>query len=467
MTLDENNGAGTDRLLNGWKEIAAFFRKDERTMRRWAATMDLPVHRVHDAKRGTVYAYAGDLEQWLKRQRQNLNGDDVAELPVETAAVAPVQTTPEPAASGGRPARWRWLIFAALIVAAATGTWAMTSFRQAAVAPPPQNRPSQQVYDLYLNGIYLSQKRTPEGLAEAIKIFEKVTALDSSFAPGFAELAAAYELSVDYVPGPTAESYQRAEAAANKAIALDPTLPTAQAVLADVEFYWSRKYSQALARFERAIELDPNLAQTRQWYAEALLYMGRCREALVQADKAQALDPKSRSILAAKAHVLFCSGDLRQSEALFRQLVANEPDYPTPYLYLALIALDRGDYADYLDWQDKIADAMESEASRAILAAARAGLAEGGSEGMAAAMVVAAKPYYDAGEIPAYYMAHFHALKNDATNAAFYLQAALDLQQDDVFEYSIDPAFKRVRTNPEFMDKVAASGLPIVPEGGN
>lgn len=45
-----------------------------------------------------------------------------------------------------------------------------------------------------------------------------------------------------------------------------------------------------------------------------------------------------------------------------------------------------------------------------------------------------------------------------------YLQAALDQQQDDVFEYVIDPAFKRVRTNPEFMDKVAASGLPVVPE---
>lgn len=464
MALDENNGAGTDRLLNGWKEIAAFFRKDERTMRRWAATMDLPVHRVHDAKRGTVYAYAGDLEQWLKRQRQTLNDDEASHLTNDVPATA---TPVEPAASERRPARWRWLVLAGVVVAAATATWAMTGFRLATFAPPSQSRPSQQVYDLYLNGIYLSQKRTPEGLAEAIKVFEKVTALDSSFAPAYAELAAAYELSVDYVLGPTAENYQRAETAANKAIALDPTLPTAQAVLADVEFYWSRKYRQALARFERAIELDPNLAQTRQWYAEALLYMGRCREALVQADRAQALDPKSRSILAAKAHVLFCSGDLRQSEALFRQLVANEPDYPTPYLYLALIALDRGDYEDYLDWQDTIASATESEASKAILAAARAGLAKSGADGMADAMVASGKPYYDAGEIPAYYMAHFHALKNDAANAAFYLQAALDQQQDDVFEYSIDPAFKRVRANPEFMDKIAASGLPVVPEDSN
>lgn len=107
MALDENNGAGTDRLLNGWKEIAAFFRKDERTMRRWAATMDLPVHRVHDAKRGTVYAYAGDLEQWLKRQRQTLNDDEASHLTNDVPATA---TPVEPAASERRPARWRWLV---------------------------------------------------------------------------------------------------------------------------------------------------------------------------------------------------------------------------------------------------------------------------------------------------------------------------------------------------------------------
>lgn len=465
MALDENNGAANGRLLNGWKEIAAFFRKDERTMRRWAATMDLPVHRVAGAKRGTVYAYASDLESWLKRQR--LSGDDVAPAPDDEAAVAAGLAGPDPRRRGAErwSTRWRWVALVGVIVAGATATWAMTSMRQTAVAPPASSRPSQQVYDLYLNGIYLSQKRTPEGLAEAIKVFEKVTALDPGFAPAYAELAAAYELSVDYMLMPTAENYQRAEAAANKAIALDPNLAAAQAVLADVEFYWLRRYDQALARFERAIELDPDLAQTRQWYAEALLYMGRCREALVQVDRAQALDPKSRSILAAKAHVLFCSGDTGQAEALFQQLVANEPDYPTPYLYLALIALDRGDYSAYLDWHDTIAAATESEASKAILAAARAGLAAGGVDGMADAMVTVGKPYYDAGEIPAYYMAHFHALKNDAANAAFYLQAALDRQQDDVFEYAIDPAFRRVRADPEFMDKITASGLPVVPDG--
>lgn len=158
-----------DRLLNGWKEIAAFFRKDERTMRRWAATMDLPVHRVHDAKRGTVYAYAGDLEQWLKRQRQNLNGDEVAELVNETPAAMLVPDNARAGRLRTPPRCWHWLcLFAAVIVAAATATWAMTSLRQTAVAPPsPPKRPRahhpKQVYDLYLNGIYLSQKRTPEG----------------------------------------------------------------------------------------------------------------------------------------------------------------------------------------------------------------------------------------------------------------------------------------------------------------
>lgn len=460
MAMDEKSASDARQLLNGWKQIAVFFQKDERTVRRWARSLELPVHRVAGAKRATIYAYSDELEQWLKNHRSELNGSAPSE-PNEVSGDRTMAPTGEAVAVPARP----WLAAGAATLAALVGLtiWTFGYGGSGKVFTPASRQPAQQITDLYLNGIYLSQKRTPEGLSEAIKVFETATSLDPNYAPAYAELAAAYELSVDYKLGPTAESYQRAALAAKKAIELDPSLAQAHAVLADVDYYWLRRYDQAFARFEEAVRLDPRSAQIRQWHAEALLYSGRCREALVQADKAQQLDPKSRSILAAKAHVLLCMGDIAQADALFRQLAANEPDYPLSYLYLAFIALERNDFGAYFGWMEKIATAVDDAATQAIIAAGRDGLAKGGREAMVDAMIDTARAPYDKGEIPAYYMAHFAALKNDAAAAAGYLKICLDRLEDDAFEYSIDPAFKQVRANPVFTARIAELGLPVVP----
>ena len=53
--------------LNSWKEIAAFFGKDVRTVRRWEGSRGLPVHRVPGGGRSSVFAYVAELEVWLAR----------------------------------------------------------------------------------------------------------------------------------------------------------------------------------------------------------------------------------------------------------------------------------------------------------------------------------------------------------------------------------------------------------------
>ena len=52
--------------LDGWKAIAATLRKDIRTAQRWERTEQLPVHRSVNSKRGSVFAYQSELEEWWK-----------------------------------------------------------------------------------------------------------------------------------------------------------------------------------------------------------------------------------------------------------------------------------------------------------------------------------------------------------------------------------------------------------------
>src|SRR6476660_328850 len=58
----------TDRL-DSWKQIAAYLQKSERTVRRWHETEALPVHKHQHQQRGSVWAYASEIDQWMEQQR--------------------------------------------------------------------------------------------------------------------------------------------------------------------------------------------------------------------------------------------------------------------------------------------------------------------------------------------------------------------------------------------------------------
>src|SRR2546423_11764618 len=54
--------------LGSWKEIAAYLKRDERTVRRWEK-QGLPVHRHSHNRQASVYAFRSELETWWRRDR--------------------------------------------------------------------------------------------------------------------------------------------------------------------------------------------------------------------------------------------------------------------------------------------------------------------------------------------------------------------------------------------------------------
>ena len=51
-------------VLESWKEIAVYLRRDVSTVRRWEKYERLPVRRHHHLSRASVYAYAAELDAW-------------------------------------------------------------------------------------------------------------------------------------------------------------------------------------------------------------------------------------------------------------------------------------------------------------------------------------------------------------------------------------------------------------------
>src|SRR6516164_362831 len=55
--------------LDSWKEIAAFLRRDVRTVQRWEKKEGLPVYRHQHEKLGSVYAFSPELAEWLNTRQ--------------------------------------------------------------------------------------------------------------------------------------------------------------------------------------------------------------------------------------------------------------------------------------------------------------------------------------------------------------------------------------------------------------
>ena len=67
--------------LKGWKEIAAYLKTSERTVRRWETTRHLPVRRVPGLARDMVLCRPQELDAWLAAPGARNEGTDSAEEP--------------------------------------------------------------------------------------------------------------------------------------------------------------------------------------------------------------------------------------------------------------------------------------------------------------------------------------------------------------------------------------------------
>ena len=155
-------------------------------------------------------------------------------------------------------------------------------------------------YDLYLAGRAAMRGRGSR-LLDAVRLFEAAIERDSSWAPAWAGLAEATELTAWYpeaMPNDLAPSVyipgalDRAERAARRALELEPRNSSALVALGSVHRDRA-EWDEAEAAYLRALAIDPDNAEAHQQYGDLLLNVGRIAEAVRTLDRAAVLDPAS------------------------------------------------------------------------------------------------------------------------------------------------------------------------------
>ncbi|MGE0825832.1 MAG: winged helix-turn-helix domain-containing tetratricopeptide repeat protein, partial [Candidatus Binatia bacterium] len=120
-------------------------------------------------------------------------------------------------------------------------------------------------YDLYLRGLESSFRVASETKKEANvharQMFEKAIELDPTYAEAYMGLSWTYFYDWFYQSAnDRAQALEQAFAIAQRAVALDNSLPGAHQLLGHV-YVWKRQYEQAIVEGEQAIVLDPNDAE--------------------------------------------------------------------------------------------------------------------------------------------------------------------------------------------------------------
>ena len=132
--------------------------------------------------------------------------------------------------------------------------------------------------------------RSPTGVEAAKEAYRRAIERDSNFALGYAGLAGAYGYLAEYDYAPARPALDSARMMAQKAVALDSTLPETRTALA-VVLGGDREFEAAEREFKLAIELGPSNARAHYWYSVLLVALGRGEEALREANRAEELDP--------------------------------------------------------------------------------------------------------------------------------------------------------------------------------
>jgi len=156
-----------------------------------------------------------------------------------------------------------------------------------------QGTQNPDAYQLYLKGRYAWNKRTAADLAAAISYFNQAIAKDPGYASAYLGLADSYTVLPTYGGSPS-EDFPKSNAAARKALELDPTLARPHAVLGSNEFEYEWDFAGGEAEYKKALELDPNDGTLHEWYAcDIGIIGGREQEALAEVNRAHRLDPLS------------------------------------------------------------------------------------------------------------------------------------------------------------------------------
>jgi TolB-like protein/predicted Ser/Thr protein kinase len=314
-----------------------------------------------------------------------------------------------------------------------------------------------EAYDAYLKGQYEWHKFSRQGLDSALKYFELALEKDPEYAPAYAGLSRVWGGFTQQGFMSSAEATPKQKAAALKALELDSTLAEVHFTLAGINIWTDWDWPGGDREYRRAIELNPNYADARIYYSHLLNYMGRPKEAAVEADRGLALDPLN--ILVQDIYAMYLMQARRYDDAVagLLNVLKTSPDDAIALSTLRSAYHMKHMYKEALEiWKASYAAKGDHEAEEAL----DRGYAEGGYQRALQRVAETLAERSKTTFVTPWQIATLYTRAGINNEALEWLDKAYQTHDPNMPYISVDPIFDPLRNEPRFQDLLRRMKLP-------
>jgi eukaryotic-like serine/threonine-protein kinase len=322
---------------------------------------------------------------------------------------------------------------------------------------------NSEAYQLYLQGRYHWNQRTPAGIKKSLELFQQATEKDPDFALAYAGLADAYNMGNNLGVFTPRESGPEAKAAATKALVLDPLLGEAHAVLGQLKSHYDFDFPGAQREFLKAIELNPNYANAHLYYAGGYLTpMGRHGEAISEMKKALELDPLSLPLNNYMGMTYLLAGDYQKSVQQLQHTIDLDPTFPLAHFFLASALTEIGNYEQAIEeiQRGALLSGASPEQASAVKAEFLTAFRTGGPNGYWQKSLQTTLWEQEHGGAGTLDLASAYARVGDKEKSLEWLQKAYEERNGDITLVNSYPDYKSLHGDARFSALLKRIGLP-------
>ena len=312
-----------------------------------------------------------------------------------------------------------------------------------------------QAHELFLKGKYFWNKRTEEGLKKGIEYFQQAIAVDPNYALAYSGQAESYIVLGTMGVLPPGEAFSKARSSVEKALQIDDLLGEAHSDLGALYCYdWN--WSQGETEFKRSIELNANYPTGHMTYSWFLMPTGRFDAAIVEAKRAQELDPLSLVNNTQVGNPYFFARQPQQAIEQYQKTLEMDPNFSNVRNWLGWAYTQQGRFSEAIA---EFQNAMSLSGGTTAALGRGYAYAAAGKRTEAMKVLTELKEVSKQRYVSSYFVALIYAALEQKDQALEWLKRAYEEHDAFVIFLKVDPRLDGLRSDTRFQDLVRRIGL--------
>ena len=311
---------------------------------------------------------------------------------------------------------------------------------------------STAAYDVYLHGLFYSDKASEEDLRKSLGYFERALEKDPQFGRAWTGIAKAWLWLADAYVAPL-EAYSKVREAATNALKIDNDDAEAHVYLAETKRILDWDMDGAAREFCRAVKLDPKSTPSNYFSAAFWAARGERDDALIYLQRTSTIDPASLWVNNSACELYRYFGLYDEAMKAGERALQLDPAFVYGEPLLAALYRETGRYDEAIALYQRAQSIRGRPAFGLAITYAKMNRPDDAREVLA--KTIASRRRYTPGDA----IAHVHVALGAHDDAIRELERACDERSSSLHFVGIAPEFAPLRPDKRFVNIVRRIGL--------